>query len=100
MRQRPAMIDAPPAEALPIEGRILALAAARCPDKSICPSEVARALRPGPQQEGWQSLMTPVRDAAIRLARAGQIDILRKGRAVPPDEVRGVIRLRIRGNPS
>ncbi len=63
-------------------------------DKSICPSEVARALLPGAQQDGWQSLMTPVREAAIRLARAGRIDILRKGRPVPPEEVRGVIRLR------
>ncbi len=75
-----------------IEPTILALTAARGPDKSICPSEVARALQP----EGWQSLMTPVRQAAIRLAGAGRIDILRKGRPVPPAEVRGVIRLRTR----
>ena len=84
-------------EAQPIEDRILALAAARGPDKSICPSEEARVLRPGP--DGWQALMSPVRQAAIRLLRAGQIDILRKGRAVPPEEVRGVIRLRIKAVP-
>ena len=77
----------------PIEASILALTTARGADKSICPSEVARALHPG----AWQSMMTAVRQAAIRLSVAGRIDILRKGKPVPPDQVRGVIRLRIRG---
>jgi hypothetical protein len=93
-----------PTEAIPpaarIEDTILDLVAARGSGKSICPSEVARALQPGPQQDGWQSLMTPVRQAAIRLARAGRIDILRKGKPVPPEEVRGVIRLRSKGDPA
>ncbi len=74
-----------------IEAAILRLAEARGPDRSICPSEVARDLEPD-----WQRLMTAVRRAAVRLAQAGRIDILRKGRAVPPDGVKGVIRLRIR----
>lgn len=76
----------------PIEAAILALTAARGAEKSICPSEVARSLRP----EGWQALMGPVRQAAIRLVQAGRIEILRKGRPVAPDAVRGVIRLRAR----
>ena len=76
----------------PIEASILALAAARGPAKSICPSEVARALR----SDAWQSLLIPVRQAATRLAQAGQIDILRKGRPVTDYPVRGVIRLRLR----
>ena len=80
----------------PIEQSILALTAARGPDRSICPSEVARSLHEAP--DGWQSLMTPVRQAAIRLAQAGQIEILRKGRAVPPTDVKGVIRLRVRAS--
>ena len=78
----------------PIEASILSLTASRGPEKSICPSEVARALRP----EGWQSLMTPVRQAAIRLSVAGRIDILRKGKPVAPDAVHGVIRLRLRAD--
>lgn len=80
----------------PLETTILRLVTARGADRSICPSEVARALQPGPQHEGWQSLMAPIRNAAIRLARAGRIDILRKGRPVLPGEIRGVIRLRIK----
>jgi len=72
-----------------IEATILTLTAQRGPAKSICPSEVARALRPD-----WQPLLGVVRRAACRLAAAGQIDILRKGHVVAPTGVKGVIRLR------
>ncbi len=75
----------------PIEAEILRLADARGAGKSICPSEVARAL-----DADWRPLMGRVRQAAIQLAEAGRIDILRKGRPVPPEAARGVIRLRIR----
>jgi len=73
-----------------IETTILALTAERGPDKSICPSEVARALRPD-----WQPLLAEVRRIAFGLAAAGRIDILRKGKVVEPDGVKGVIRLRL-----
>lgn len=82
-----------PNAALPtaeIETAILALTAQRGPAKSICPSEVARALRPD-----WQTLLTEVRRVACRLAASGRIDILRKGKVVEPVEVKGVIRLRM-----
>ena len=78
-----------------IEDTILALTAARGPDKSICPSEVARAVSP----EGggtWQSLLGPVRKSAVQLALAGRIDILRKGQPIDPRSMKGVIRLRTR----
>lgn len=58
--------------------------------KSICPSEVARGLAP----ERWQPLMGAVRQAAARLSASGQLDILRKGKAIPPESMHGVIRLR------
>ncbi|WP_270938412.1 DUF3253 domain-containing protein [Falsiroseomonas oryzae] len=77
-----------------IAAEILRLTAARGPDKSICPSEVARAL--APEEDAWRRLMGAVRAAAIRLARDGRIEVLRKGRPVDPAaEIRGVIRLRI-----
>jgi hypothetical protein len=73
-----------------IEAEILRQTGACGPDKSISPSDVARALDPE-----WQKLSSAVRRAAIRLAEAGSIDILRKGKPVPPAGVKGVIRLRI-----
>ena len=76
----------------PIADEIIRLAAAVGATKSICPSEVARSLAP----EDWRPLMGPVRQAAAALAREGRLDILRKGRAIDPGSLRGVIRLRIR----
>jgi hypothetical protein len=77
-----------------IATEILRQTAARGADKSICPSEVARAL--APEEDAWRRLMGTVRAAAIRLAREGQVEVLRKGKPVDPAaEIRGVIRLRI-----
>jgi hypothetical protein len=78
-----------------IEDAILRLTAERGSTKSICPSEVARLFG-----NPWQRNMTPVRQAAFRLARAGRIVVLRKGKPVTElDDVRGVIRLRLAAPP-
>lgn len=58
--------------------------------KSICPSEVARGL----EAENWRPLMHLVRQAAARLSAAGEVEILRKGKPIPPEAMHGVIRLR------
>jgi hypothetical protein len=79
-----------------IEQEILRQVAARGAAKSICPSEVARAL--APEEDAWRRLMSQVRAAAIRLAKQGRVEVLRKGKPVDPEaEIRGVIRLRIAG---
>jgi hypothetical protein len=83
----------------PIATEILRQTAAVGPGKSICPSEVARALA-GNDEAVWRQLMGPVRQAALALCRAGAIEILRKGKPVPPEKVRGVIRLRQPGAPT
>ena len=72
-----------------IQAEILRQVAARGAGRSICPSEVARALAP----EGWRPLMAAVRREAATLAGAGQLDILRKGKPIAPEAMRGVIRL-------
>jgi hypothetical protein len=79
----------PPEE---IAAIMLALAAERGPAKTICPSEVARALG-GPHPDGWGPLMQPVRKVAVKLMREGRVTILRKGRPVDPDDFRGVYRI-------
>ena len=82
------MSDLPSDQA--IEATVLRLVEERGPDKSICPSEAARALA-----ADWRGLLAPVRRAAVRLAAAGRIQVLRKGQPVDPESVRGVIRLRV-----
>lgn len=73
---------------------MLRLANARGPEKSICPSDVARELG-GPSTEAWGPLMQPVRRVAVRLATEGRIVILRKGKPVDPTDFKGVYRLTI-----
>ncbi|MEE7440981.1 DUF3253 domain-containing protein [Methylobacterium oryzae] len=85
------MTDPRPDDAA-IEATMLHLVAERGADKTVCPSEVARALG-GPHPDGWGPLMQPVRRVAVRLAHAGRIAILRKGKPVDPDDFRGIYRL-------
>ncbi len=68
---------------------ILDMALQRGRDKSLCPSEVARALEP----EDWQALMPEVRRVA-----AGMPEIMatQNGVEVDPVTARGPIRLRLR----
>ena len=85
------MTDARPDDAA-IEETLLGLVTERVAEKTVCPSEVARALG-GPHPDGWGPLMQPVRRVAVRLAHAGRIAILRKGKPVDPDDFRGIYRL-------
>ncbi len=58
--------------------------------KSICPSDVARAVAP----DDWRPLMEPTRAAARRLVAAGEAEITQGGRVVDPSTARGPIRVR------
>jgi hypothetical protein len=69
---------------------LLRITAERGPEKSLCPTDVARAV----STENWRPLLGAVRKVAADLARQGKIEILRKGKPINPDEMRGVIRLR------
>lgn len=70
---------------------ILSMATERGPDKSTCPSEVARALFP----DDWRSHMQEVRDAAIELHKAGSVTITQKGEAVDVAHIKGPVRIKI-----
>ncbi len=76
-----------------IEAKMLELVKAR-DGRNLDPTDVARALG-GDKPEGWGPLMQPVRLAAIRLMKQGQIVILRKGRPVDPDDFKGIYRLTV-----
>ncbi len=76
-----------------IEATILRLVTERGPEKSVCPSEIARALG-GASPDDWRPLMQPVRRMAVRLTKHGRIAILRKGRPVAdPNDFKGIYRL-------
>ncbi len=65
---------------------------------SVAPREVAQRLaarnpRRGDPPDAWRRYITAVRQQALHLARSGRIQLLRKGKPVPPDKLKGVIRL-------
>jgi len=70
---------------------ILRLARERGPDKTICPSDAAKAV----DSANWRDRMADARAAARDLARNGQVEITQKGRVLDPDaQWRGPIRIR------
>jgi hypothetical protein len=69
---------------------IMRLLRDRGPQKTICPSEVARRLADGGDLHPY---MEPVREAAKELADADRIAVTQKGRPVEIGKVRGPIRL-------
>ena len=72
-----------------LEAAILDLLAQRGPNKTICPSEAARAVEP----DDWRDLMEPARAAARRLVAAGKAEVLQRGVPVDPSTARGPIRV-------
>ncbi len=71
---------------------ILDAVAARGQDKTICPSEIARACWP----RDWRSKMNAVRRCAYNLQEANLIDITQAGEVVDGRQAKGAIRLRIK----
>ncbi|WP_203225553.1 DUF3253 domain-containing protein [Kocuria sp. SM24M-10] len=71
---------------------LLDLVRRRGAEKTVCPSEAARALAP----VSWRDLMEDVRQEAYRLADDGLVDITQQGRVVDGRSARGPIRVRLR----
>lgn len=64
--------------------------AALGPDKTCCPSDIARALA---DSADWRELMPRVRAVAAELATAGEIVVTQKGEAVDIASAKGPVRL-------
>lgn len=75
----------------PVERAILDLLAARPAGATISPADVARDL----PKDGAPPTLEPLRQAARRLMRRGQLEICQNGAVVDPDEARGPILLRL-----
>ncbi|MEP3265873.1 MAG: DUF3253 domain-containing protein [Hyphomicrobiales bacterium] len=75
-----------------IETKIHELLVSRGTRKTICPSEVARAIA-GKDEKKWRLLMKPVRTVAVNLTKSGTLVITRKGKPVDPDDFKGIYRI-------
>lgn len=71
-----------------LRATLLRLLAQRGPGRTICPSEVARALSP----ENWRELMPAVREVGAELVAEGEIVVRQQGQVVNPKTARGPIR--------
>lgn len=75
-----------------IREAILDLVQQRGPEKSVCPSEVARRLA----TDDWRALMDTVRTMAHRLVEEGRILVTQGGRPVDIRTTKGAVRLQLR----
>lgn len=74
-----------------IRETILDIANSRGPEKTTCPSEIARMLFP----DDWRTHMKNVRNVAIELHLEGKVVITQKGMPVDVDQIKGPIRIKI-----
>lgn len=68
---------------------------------SAAPVDVARALgetrkRANEKPDAWRRFMNPVKQQMVHLARAGLVEITRKGEVADPEDFRGVVRMRLK----
>jgi hypothetical protein len=76
----------------PLRAAILAAVLKRGREKTICPSEIARALWPAE----WRVHMQIVRECAYALQEEGSIEITQGGSVVNGRSAKGAIRLRMK----
>jgi hypothetical protein len=81
-----------PAEQPRLRAAILELLERRGPDKTICPSDAARAVA----ETDFRPLMDTARAAAAELVAEGEIEVTQGGKVVDIAQARGPIRLRRR----
>jgi hypothetical protein len=87
----------------PVAAAIMALLVENDTGKAITPEMAARAYaetrrRKNDPPDLWRRYLNAVRQQSIHLARAGRIEILRKGKPADPNDFKGVYRLRLKAN--
>ncbi|MEO8629526.1 MAG: DUF3253 domain-containing protein [Betaproteobacteria bacterium] len=77
-----------------VQNEILRLLERRGAGRTICPSEVARAI----DADGWRAHMAVVREAARAMVASGAIEVTQRGHVLAADAIwHGAVRLRMRG---
>lgn len=86
------MNELPAVNRAELRNTILEAIAERGPDKTVCPSEIARSIA-GQDEKKWRLLMKPIRACAVELAGDGLLTVRRKGKIVDPNDFKGIYRL-------
>jgi hypothetical protein len=73
-----------------VEETLLALLSQVKSPESISPNDVAKAL----DAENWQRQLPKVRAVILDLVRKGQIEVVRKGKPVAFEGIKGIYRIR------
>lgn len=73
------------------EETLLALLSQARAAESISPNDVAKAM----SAEHWQRELPKVRAVIVGLARQGRIEVVRKGKPVAPEGLKGIYRVRL-----
>ncbi|ESQ74774.1 DUF3253 domain-containing protein [Asticcacaulis sp. AC402] len=73
------------------EETLLALLSQVRSHESISPNDVAKAI----SAENWQRELPKVRAVIVGLARQGRIEVVRKGKPVEPEGLKGIYRVRL-----
>lgn len=71
--------------------QILSMCGAAGPTKSVTPAAIAQSL----VDFDWQSLLKRIRHTAVKLALAGYVNIMRKGKPADPEDFKGVYKIRL-----
>ena len=74
-----------------VEDTLLELLSQVRNSESISPNQVAKALN----AENWQRELPKVRAVIVGLARKGLIEVVRKGKPVAPEDLKGIYRVRL-----
>lgn len=62
--------------------------------KSVDPSAIARHIA-GSDEKKWRELMKPIRAEAAKLSRSGKVVLLRKGKPIEPESLRGIYKIKL-----
>lgn len=75
-----------------IRNQILTHLAQKQRTKFIDPVSIAIALA-GKDEKQWRLLMKPIRQQAIEMAIAGELDIIRKSKVIDPSDFKGLYKI-------
>jgi hypothetical protein len=79
-----------------LEETLLRMLTELAPGESLNPNDVAKTSHLDKDRpDAWRRNLHRIKAISVGLARQGRIEILRKGKPVSPDNLKGIYRLRL-----